>query len=166
MCAQIHIIFLARHKQGSKNEWRQTYQQTFGQTRGPWQPIQPQPYNSIMLTRRNEMGWDGWGSGFFIFLKKHHLASVLYAGMICLVIAFYFAYMHANSPGEEHLKKKNYTAKFCLQTFGGSKLGSIKLEAGAETLRECKFLKMNPSHSWKKNPETWKTAKNQRNLEN
>lgn len=165
MCAYSHHFF-ARRKQGSKNEWRKTYQQTFGQTRGPWQPIQPQPYNSIMLTRRNEMGWDGWGSGFFI--KKNHLAScqwtLRWILMICLVMAFYFAYMHANSPGKEH-KKKNYTAKFCLQTFGGSKLGSIKLEAGAETLIECNFLKMNPSHSWKKKPETWKTAKNPKKIE-
>jgi hypothetical protein len=58
--------------------------------------------------------------------------------------------------------KKNYTAKFCLQTFGGSKLGSIKLEAGAETLIECNFLKMNPSHSWKKNRKREKRQKIQK----
>lgn len=154
MCAQIHIIFFARRKQGSKNEWRKTYKQTFGQTRGPCQPIQPQPYNSIILTRRNEMGW---GSRFVL---NNHLASVLYAGSSWFALSWHFIlHIWMRTHQEKNIKKNNYIAKFCLQTFGGSKLGSIKLEAGAEAFIECKFWKMKPSHSWKKTTETWKTAK-------
>jgi hypothetical protein len=53
-----------------------------------------------------------------------------------------------------------------LQTFGGSKLGSIKLEAGAETLIECNFLKMNPSHYEKKtgNVKNGKKSKKNRKI--
>jgi hypothetical protein len=33
--------------------------------------------------------------------------------MICLVMAFYFAYMHANSPGKEHKKKTTLPSFVC-----------------------------------------------------
>jgi hypothetical protein len=164
MCAYSHHFF-ARRKQGSKNEWRKTYQQTFGQTRGPWQPIQPQPYNSIMLTRRNEMGWDGWGSGFFI--KKNHLAScqwtLRWILMICLVMAFYFAYMHANSPGKEHKKKLHCQVLFAnlwRQQTWINQVGSRR-----RNTYWMQFFENEPVALMKKKPETWKTAKNPKKIE-